>query len=70
MESPLDTPLLTPDEVREFQALVAEETGVHLSTQDAWNRAFELISLLRTLVEWRSEREAVDRVQTSSHLPT
>lgn len=41
---------LKPEEIREFQALIAQETGVQLSTQDAWDRAIELISLVRMLV--------------------
>jgi hypothetical protein len=41
---------LTPDEIREFQQLIAKETGVQLSTQDAWDRATELIALMRMLI--------------------
>lgn len=41
---------LTSEEVREFQELIAQETGAQLSTQDAWDRAIELIALVRMLV--------------------
>lgn len=70
MQSPAEADRLTPDDVREFQALVAEETGVQLSTQDAWNRAIELIAVVRMLVKPYPEDEPDDRVQTSSRLPS
>lgn len=40
---------LTPDDVREFQRIVAEETGVQMNEHEAWGRAIELIALVRML---------------------
>ncbi len=70
MESPAEADRLTPDDVREFQALILEEAGVHLSTQVAWGRAIELIALVRMLVKPYPEDEPEDGVQTSSRLPS
>jgi hypothetical protein len=41
---------LTPEEIREFRDLVASETGVELTAQEAWDRAIELIALVRMLI--------------------
>jgi hypothetical protein len=41
---------LRPEEVREFQEIVREETGETLTSGEAWNRAIELIALVRMLV--------------------
>jgi len=63
---------LTPDEVREFQALVRSETGITLSGQEAWDRAIELIALVRMLVHpYPEDHEASlpSGVRTSSGLP-
>ena len=68
MESPAEAERLTPEDVREFQALVLAETGVQLSTQEAWNRAIELIALFRMLIKPYPEDVSDDRVQTSSGL--
>jgi len=48
-ESPTSGYSLTPEDIREFQKLIATETGVQLSVQAAWDRAIELISLVRML---------------------
>lgn len=70
MESLAEADRLTPDDVREFQALVLEETGVQMSTQEAWDRAIELIAVARMLVKPYPEDEPDDDVLTSSRLPT
>lgn len=40
---------LDPGDIAEFQRVVRKETGVELSEHDAWNRATELIALVRML---------------------
>lgn len=40
---------LTPVDIEEFRALVEAETGVALDAVTAWNRAAELIALVRVL---------------------
>jgi len=70
MQSPTEADRLTPEDVREFQAAVLEETGVQLSTQEAWNRAIELIALVRMLVQPYPEDDPRKGVQTSSGLPS
>lgn len=40
----------TPEEIREFQAILREETGVEVPSGEAWNRAIELVALVRMLV--------------------
>lgn len=42
--------VLTADEIRDFQALVREETGVVMDDAEAWSRATELVALFRMLV--------------------
>jgi hypothetical protein len=49
---------LAPEDVEEFKRLVREETGHELSTQEARDRAIELITLVRILVRPDSENEA------------
>ena len=46
---------LTPDDIREFQELIAKETGTQLSAQEAWDRTTELIALMRMLISPLSE---------------
>ncbi len=70
MESPAEADRLTPEDVREFQALVLEETGIQLSTQEAWNRATELTSLVRMLIKPYPEDEPGGGVLISSRLPS
>jgi hypothetical protein len=70
MQATAEAERLTPEDVREFQTLVLEETGVQLSTQEAWNRAIELIALVRMLVKPYPEDEPDEGVQTSSRLPS
>jgi len=41
---------LTPEDVSEFQRLVSEATGLTLSAEDEWDRAIELIALVRMLI--------------------
>ena len=41
---------LTQEDVQEFQRLVREETGVEIGGQEAWDRAIELIALVRMLI--------------------
>jgi hypothetical protein len=42
--------VLTTDEIRDFQVLIKEETGVDLPVQEAWNRAIAVIALTRMLI--------------------
>jgi hypothetical protein len=51
-DAPDSTPThaLSPEDIREFQDLVRHETGVDLSAQEAWDRAIELIALIRMLI--------------------
>ena len=41
---------LTSADIEEFRSLVESETGVKLDTVAAWNRATELVALVRMLV--------------------
>lgn len=50
MESPAEADRLTPDDVRDFQAIIEKATGVQLTMQEAWTRAIELIALYRMLL--------------------
>jgi hypothetical protein len=66
----------TPDEIREFQGILESESGVALSVQEAWDRAIELIALVRMLVspypedaEAGQEASSVSGVRASSGLP-
>lgn len=41
---------LAPEDVFEFRTIVREETGVDIPETEAWNRAIELIALVRMLL--------------------
>jgi len=41
---------LTAADVEEFRAIMQEESGVALTETEAWNRAIELINLVRMLL--------------------
>lgn len=43
--------LLSYEDIREFRAIVREETGVDMSESEAWNRATELVALFRMLID-------------------
>jgi len=54
---------LTPEDIEEFRQLVLKTTGREMTTQEAWNRAFELINLYRILMKVRREDEDLDDPQ-------
>jgi hypothetical protein len=76
--SPLDTwtggqPTLSAEEIREFRQIVTAETGIELSSEEAWNRAIELIALFRMLIgpmPEDPENKGQHGVRTLSHLPS
>lgn len=41
--------VLQVEDIREFQAIIRESTGVNLNDADAWSHATELIALFRML---------------------
>lgn len=41
---------LTPEDIAEFREIVRAETGVLMDEGEAWNRATELIALVRMLI--------------------
>jgi len=51
---------LTFDEIEEFRTLIREETGLELSHEEAFNRATELIGLVRVLISPLPEDPEVD----------
>lgn len=53
-------PTLGPEDVREFAEIVKAETGVELPAQEAWDRAIELIALVRMLVRPDAEDPGID----------
>lgn len=54
---------LTPEDIEEFRQIVLKTTGQELTTQEAWNRAFELINLYRLLMKVRRDDEELDNPQ-------
>jgi len=49
-EENLSRPSLTLADVREFKAIVREESGIELDDVEAWNRANDLLALYRVLL--------------------
>lgn len=43
------TDMLTPQDIKAFQALIMQETGKSMDAAEAWARATELITLTRML---------------------
>jgi hypothetical protein len=44
------TDMLTPQDIKEFQALITQETGKSMDAAEAWARATELVTLTRVLM--------------------
>lgn len=60
----MDEDRLFPEDVEEFRRIVKEETGHELSTQEAWNRAIELIAMVRMMVKPYPEDDEGPRKET------
>jgi len=63
-------PSLTLADVREFQALLRSECRVEMDEAEAWNRATELLNLVRMMLGRIPEDRGSPGVRTSSSLPS
>ncbi len=71
--SNLDTPRfgagLTEAEVRRFQAILREQSGVEIDLPEAWARAIELLSLVEMLLESTGILDQAEETSTGFALP-